>query len=191
MSHLRTPVSPHTLTHPQTNLVKIEEKVAEHPDKSLEELVSLKIINADQKASIQKKPTLQSQLAQFEEQLAQAKKLEQDYRTRLAEFEKTLVDKVEKEKAELVTETKDKAAAEAAAALKEKLLVLSQFLRLAAARRAEDSDGHEDENQALEGVLLNVYSGDDNAVATMLKLVEGVDEPTPSTTGDLLKTTCE
>ena len=165
--------------------------MAEHPGKSLEELVSLKIINTDQKASIQKKPGLQSQLAQFEEQLAQAKKVEQDHRARLAEFEKTLSDKFEKEKSDLIAETKDKAAAEANASLKENLLVLSQFLRLAAARRAEEADSTADENQALEGVLLNVYSGDDNAVATMLKLVQGVDEPTTSTAGDVLKTTCK
>ena len=43
---------------------------------------------------------------------------------------------------------------------------------------------------ALEGVLLRIYSGDEEAVATMLKLVHGADEPTISTTGDELETTC-
>lgn len=44
---------------------------------------------------------------------------------------------------------------------------------------------------ALEGVLLHIYSGDENAVATMLKLVHGSDEQARSTTGDTLQTTCK
>jgi hypothetical protein len=43
---------------------------------------------------------------------------------------------------------------------------------------------------ALEGVLLNVYSGDENAVATMIKLIEGSEEKTKSVSGDELQTTC-
>lgn len=43
---------------------------------------------------------------------------------------------------------------------------------------------------ALEGVLLNVYSGDDTAVSTMLKLVEGSNDKTQSVNGDELQTTC-
>ncbi|KAK0704783.1 hypothetical protein B0H67DRAFT_360149 [Lasiosphaeris hirsuta] len=172
-----------------TNLSRVSDLVAEHPGKTLDELVALKIINADQKASQLKKPALQAQLFQLEEQLAQHRKIEQEHRARIAEHEKALTDKFEKEKAELVAEIKEKAEAEASAALKTNLLILSQFLRLAAARRAEDIDSTADENMALEGVLLHIYSGDENAVATMLKLVNGADEQTHSTVGDLLQTT--
>lgn len=44
---------------------------------------------------------------------------------------------------------------------------------------------------ALEGVLLNVYCGDENAVTTMLKLIEGTDEKTKGVSGDELQTTCK
>jgi hypothetical protein len=149
------------------------------------------VINADQKAAHLKKPALQAQLFQLEEQLAQHKKVDQEYRARLAEQEKALTEKFEKEKADVVAELKEKADADAKTALRSNLLVLSQFLRLAAARRAEEADSTSDENMALEGVLLHIYSGDENAVATMLKLVEGAEEQTRSTTGETLQTTCE
>jgi hypothetical protein len=44
---------------------------------------------------------------------------------------------------------------------------------------------------ALEGVLLHIYSGDENAVATMMKLVQGADEQTRSTSNEALQTTCK
>lgn len=172
-----------------SNLSRLGELIAEHPDKSLDELVSLKIINADQKASQLKKPALLSQLAQLEEQLALHKKIDQDTRTRITEVEKTLTDKFEKEKAELASQIKEKAEQEAKETLHSNLLILSQFLRLAAARRAEEIDSQADENMALEGVLLHIYSGDEHAVSTMLKLVEGAEEPTHDTAGQVLETT--
>jgi hypothetical protein len=169
--------------------------VAEHKGKSLDALVEAKIINADQRAQRQKKPQLESQLAQLEEQLAQYKKVDEEYRTRSAadkaSLEKTLSAKYEKEKNEAIKEIKDKAAADAKKHLNDSLLVLSQFLRLAAARRSEEADPVLDENMALEGVLLNVYSGDANAVSTMLKLIDGSEEKTRSVSGDELQTTCK
>ena len=152
--------------------------------------MAAKIINPDQKAAHLKKPALQAQLFQLEEQLAQHKKIDQEYRARLAEQEKTLTDKFEKEKADAVAELAEKAKADSNQALRDNLLILSQFLRLAAARRAEDADSSSDESMALEGVLLHIYSGDDNAVATMLKLVNGEEEQTRSTSGETLQTTC-
>lgn len=156
--------------------------------------MAAKIINADQKTQVLKKPGLQAQLAQLEEQLAQYKKIDQEYRARVttekAELEKKLTEKLEKEKADAVAEIKEKAEADINKSIHDSLLVLSQFLRLAAARRAEDADAGLDENLALEGVLLNVYSGDENAVATMVKLVKGAEEPTRSTAGEPLETTC-
>ncbi len=175
----------------QTNTAKIDALIAEHSGKSLDELVSTKIINADQKAAHLKKPALQAQLFQLEEQLAQHKKVEQEYRVRLIELEKTLADKFAKEKADAVAEVTEKAKADANVSLRSNLLILSQFLRLAAARRAEDADSSSDESMALEGVLLAIYSGDENAVANMLKLVQGDDEQTRSTSGETLQTTCK
>ncbi|KAI0809427.1 hypothetical protein GGR55DRAFT_649916 [Xylaria sp. FL0064] len=175
------------------NASKTDPIVDQHKGKSLDELVEAKIINADQRAQRLKKPQLEAQLAQFEEQLAQIRKVDEDYRSRSAAdkaaIEKTLTEKFEKEKADTVNELTEKAAVDAKQSLHDSLLVLSQFLRLAAARRSEDADVGLDENMALEGVLLNVYSGDEHAVSTMLKLIEGSSEVTHSVTGDALQTT--
>jgi hypothetical protein len=175
----------------KTNTAKIDNLNAEHSSQYLDELVSLKIIKPDQKAAHLKKPALQAQLFQLEEQLAQHQKIDREHKVHLAEQEKALTEKFEKEKADVVAELNEKAEADAKSSLRGNLLVLSQFLRLAAARRAEDPEGTSDESMALEGVLLHIYSGDENAVATMLKLVHGSDEQTRSTTGDTLQTTCK
>ncbi|KAI1118095.1 hypothetical protein F5Y14DRAFT_401049 [Nemania sp. NC0429] len=176
-----------------TNASKTDSIVEQHKDKTLEELVDAKIINPDQRAQRLKKPQLEAQLAQCEEQLTQYKKVDEDYRSRSAAdkaaFEKALTEKFEKEKADVISELTQKAAADAKKYLHDSLLVLSQFLRLAAARRSEEADTGVDENMALEGVLLNVYSGDEHAVSTMLKLIEGSAEVTRSVVGDELQTT--
>ncbi|KAI6550395.1 hypothetical protein MCOR03_009470 [Pyricularia oryzae] len=176
-----------------SNITKTEAVVSEHKGKTLDELVKLKIINADQKASIQKKEGLQAQLAQLEEQLSQYKKIDQEYRTRAnqikTELEKTLSDRYEKEKADALAEVKAELSGAADKTLHDSLLVMSQFLRLAAARRGEEHDPELDENRALEGVLLQVYSGDEEGVATMLKLVQGSSEKAKSVASEPLEAT--
>ncbi|KAH6656692.1 hypothetical protein BKA67DRAFT_531951 [Truncatella angustata] len=176
-----------------SNATKTAQVIEQHKGKSLEELIASKIINADQKSQITKKPQLESQLAQLEEQLAQFKKVDEEYRTRgasdKAKLERDITEKLEKEKADALVAATAKAAADIQKIQHDGLLVLSQFLRLAAARRSEDADAAADENMALEGVLLNVYTGDENAVATMVKLIEGSDEKTKSVSGDELQTT--
>ncbi|KAK8920452.1 hypothetical protein VCV18_007755 [Metarhizium anisopliae] len=156
-----------------------------HAGKTLEQLVNEKTINPDQRAQIEKKPELQAQLAQAEEQLAQLRKVHEQYRSRAAnekaEWEKTL----EKAKADAVSE----AEASFQNSLKGNLLLLSQFLRLAAYRREEATDAESDESQAIEGVLLAIYAGDDSAVASMLKLVEGTEDKVLSVPGEQLQTT--
>ncbi|KAH7040335.1 uncharacterized protein B0I36DRAFT_8847 [Microdochium trichocladiopsis] len=194
--------NPHVLEL-QKNIRNINKKIAnasktdalidQHKDKSLDELVEAKIINNDQKAQRLKKPQLESQLAGLEDQLAQYLKLDEEYRTRgsadLANLEKSLTAKHDQEKADAIAQLKEQHASDATKTQRTGLLLLSQFLRLAAARRSEDADPTQDENMALEGVLLNVYSGDDTAVSTMLKLIEGSGDKTQSVNGDELQTT--
>ncbi|KAF4447710.1 hypothetical protein F53441_8788 [Fusarium austroafricanum] len=167
-----------------TNASKTDSLLSQNPGKSLDELVDARIINADQKAQILKKPELQKQLAQYEEQLVQYQKVDEQYRTRAAsdkaEWEKSL----EKAKVDAVAESK----AESDKALHDNLLVLSQFLRLAAYRREEAQDPESDESQAIEGVLLAIYSGDEHAVQSMLKLVNGSDDQILSVPGEQLQT---
>ncbi|KAI0202572.1 hypothetical protein F4808DRAFT_66696 [Astrocystis sublimbata] len=176
-----------------SNAAKTDPIVDQHKGKTLDELVDAKIINPDQRAQRLKKPQLESQLAQYEDQLSQYKKVEDEYRSRAttdkANLEKSLTEKFEKDKADAIRELTDKAAADNKKSLHDNLLALSQFLRLAAARRSEDADATLDENMALEGVLLNVYSGDEHAVSTMLKLIEGSPDTTSSVGGEELKTT--
>ncbi|SPO03369.1 uncharacterized protein DNG_06052 [Cephalotrichum gorgonifer] len=178
------------------NASKTDPLLEEHSGKTLDELVAARIINADQKAQVLKKPALKAQLAQLEEQLVQFKKVDADYQARLAAEKDSLKkelaeqqEKLEKEKADAVQEAKEKAEADIKVAVHDHLLVLSQFLRLAAARRAEEADPTLDENLALEGVLLAVYGGDESAVSTMLKLVEGSDDKTVNTSGEQLEST--
>jgi hypothetical protein len=120
--------------------------------------------------------------------------VDQDYKARIssekAELEKSLTEKFEKEKADALAEVKEKADEGTKKALHDGFLLLSQFLRLAATRREEGGDPNLDENQALEGILLKAYSGDENAVDAMLKLVEGSDETPRSVQGAPLTTTC-
>lgn len=174
----------------QSNATKTDPLIAENPGKSLDELVSLKIINADQKAQRLGIPELEEKSQQLIKQIEMLEEIEKEFKVKLAEQEKILTEQFEKEKAALVAELEKKVETESSKSLNSSLLLLSQFLRLAAARRAEDAETVEDEGQALEGVLLQVYSGDDNAVATMLKLVHGSDEQTISTSSETLQTTC-
>ncbi|KAF7550400.1 hypothetical protein G7Z17_g5755 [Cylindrodendrum hubeiense] len=168
-----------------TNASKTDSLLSQHAGKSLEELVDSKIINTDQKAQILKKPALQAQLAQYEEQLVQYQKVDEQYRARAVAEKAELEKSLEKVKADAISE----AAETSQKALKDNLLVLSQFLRLAAYRREEAKDPESDESQAIEGVLLAIYSGDDLAVQSMLKLVDGSDDQIVSVPGEQLETT--
>ena len=86
---------------------------------------------------------------------------------------------------------KAEAIADAIIEKRQNLLLLSKFLRLAAARRAADVDQTLDENQALEGALVEVYTGDETAVAAMEKLINGSDEQALSINGEKVNTTCK
>lgn len=163
----------------------------QYADKGLDELVASKIINTDQKAQILKKPGLEAQLAQYEEQLVQYQKVDEQYKTQAAAdraaLEKSLEKSLEKTKADAVAEAKKGFQK----SLQDNLLVLSQFLRLAAYRREEGKDPESDESQAVEGVLLAIYSGDESAVDSMLKLVNGTEDQILSVPGEQLQTTCK
>lgn len=161
--------------------------LAEHKGKSVDELVAARIINADQKAQILKKPALQEQLAQLEQQLDQYLKVDQQYRTKAAADKAEWEKSTEKAKADAVAEAK----AEFEKAQRANMLLVSQFLRLAAFRREEETDPESDESQAIEGALLLLYAGDDSAVDAILKLVQGSEDRIMSVPGEQLQTTCE
>jgi hypothetical protein len=155
----------------QNATAKVDAILAENPDKSLDELIASRKINADQKAQILKKPSLQASLAQLEEQVAQYKKFDEEYQARIAS-EKAALEALHKEELE---KAKEEARAESKKEEKESLLLLTKFLRLAAAKR-QTGDEDSEESKAFEGVLLQVYGGDASALATAEKLIQGSEE---------------
>jgi hypothetical protein len=183
------------LTASQTNASKVDNILAENSGKTLDELVAARKINADQKAQILKKPQLQASLTQLEEQIAQYKKFDQEYKARSqaekAEFEKAFTDKASKDLEEAVAGAKAEAEANALKEQKHNLLLLSQFLKLAAIRRGEDEAAELEESKALEGLLAQVYAGDATAVASMLNLIQGSSETITSVSGEALSVTCK
>ncbi|PVH98739.1 hypothetical protein DM02DRAFT_31260 [Periconia macrospinosa] len=167
---------------------KVNEIVAANPDVSIDDLVSSRKINADQKAQLLKKPALQAQLAQYEEQLVHYKKFEQEYQSKFAQ-EKEILQKGHSEELEKLKDTlKAEAVLEQKKVFREKILTLSRFLRAAAARRQLEEDDS-DLSKAFEGALLLVYGGDASAVGATEKLIEGSSDNVPSTEGIVLDVT--
>lgn len=172
-------------------MTKLDSILAQNPDKSLDELLASRTINADQKAQAQKKPALQSQLAQLEEQIAQYKKVDADYQSRLSSQHSQLTSTHQSEIEKLKASLHDEYEAKLQSTVREKLLVFSQFLRAAAGKRASEEDADSDETQAFEGALLLVYGGDDKAVDAAMSLIDGSDEQIPSVEGQLLPVNCK
>ena len=170
-------------------MTKVNEVVAANPGVSIDDLVSSRKINADQKAQLLKKPALQAQLLQLEEQLAQYKKFEQEYQNKINQ-EKEILLKTHSEEVETLRDTlKAEAVLEQKKAFREKFLTLSRFLRAAAARRQLEEDDS-DLTRAFEGALLLVYGGDASAVGAAEKLIDGTEDSVPSTEGTPLHVTC-
>jgi hypothetical protein len=101
---------------------------------------------------------------------------------------------LEKAHKEELEDARLKAAAEATESakqnFKDQLLTLSRFLRAAAAmRRAGDENSSE--SRAFEGALFQVYGGTEEAVASMLKLIDGEEEKIPSVDTEPLDVTCK
>ena len=86
--------------------------------------------------------------------------------------------------------TTSKAQAESTKQSKEDLLILSKFLRAAAAK-SQGGDETSPENRAFEGALLLVYGGEASAVTAMEKLISGSDEVVPTVDGTLSEFTCK
>ena len=168
---------------------KVDAIISENQNQSLDELVAARKINADQKAQALKKPALQAQLSQLEEQITHYRKLDQDYQKRMIQERQELETAHSEEIKKLKETYQAEAQQETPNLLKHHLLTLSRFLRAAAARRQKDDDDSE-ESKAFEGALLLVYGGDHSAVAAAEKLIEQSDDNIPSTEGETLQVTC-
>ena len=168
---------------------KVDSIIAENPGVSLDDLVASRKINNDEKAKALKKPGLQIQLAQLEEQVALYKKFDREYQQKIA-TEKALLQSAHTEELEKLRETlQAEAAIELEKTFKERILILSRFLRAAAARRQLEDDDT-DVTKAFEGALLLVYGGDASAVTAAEKLIQGSEDTVPSPEGVPLSVTC-
>ncbi|EPS27459.1 hypothetical protein PDE_02402 [Penicillium oxalicum 114-2] len=167
---------------------KTDAIIAENPGKSLDDLVTEKKINADQKAQVLKKPALQASIAQIEEQIGHYKQFAAQYEARI-EGQKAALEKLHQEELEAVRANAIADATESSARLlREQLLTLTKFL-CAAANMRHSGETESLESRALEGVLFQVYGGNQKAVDSMVKLVEGADEKVIGVEGDALEMT--
>jgi hypothetical protein len=134
---------------------------------------------------LERKPILQVQLKQLEEQLANYKSFGEEYEERFA-CEKAKL--VESHKAD-VEQAKHDALEEARSTYEQKkeedLLVLTQFLHAAASKRQTDAANTE-EGRAFEGALLLVYQGNKMSLTTLKNIVEGSEETVPDDKGTAL-----
>lgn len=170
---------------------KTDAIIAEHPNVSLDELVAQKKINADQRAAALKKPQLQAQLSQLEEQIQHYRKFEADTQDLLSKQKEELSAKHAAELERLKEEGRKEDAETGKTQLRSSLLLFSQFLRAAAAKRSEEDNADTEESKAFEGVLLLVYGGDQASVDAALKIVEGSDDKAPGIDGVATTISCK
>lgn len=170
---------------------KTDAIIAENPNTSLDDLVASRKLNNDQRASALKKPQLQAQLTQLEEQISQYRKVDSDYQSQLARQREDLTTQHQREIEKVKAEVKQEAEANSTKEIRKHLLLFSQFLRAAAAKRTVDEDAEQDENKVFEGILLLAYGGDQKAVDVAIKLVNGSEEHAPSIDGSTLPVSCE
>lgn len=170
-------------------MAKVDSIIKEHPDLSLDDLVATRKINQDQKAQALKKPALQSSLVQLEEQIAAYRKVEEELRQRFEGEQQHMRDAHQKELEEVRNAAKAEVSANSRSDIRQKLLVMSRFLRAAAARRQAD-DEDSDESKAFEGVLLLLYGGDVVAVDAAERLINGTQDKAPSTESVATEVAC-
>jgi hypothetical protein len=166
----------------QNSMVKVDAVIKENPDASLDELVAARKINADQKAQALKKPQLQSQLAQLDEQLTTFRRIEAENQAQLAREKEQMASAHAVELETARREARDvalaEAKAEAASRERDRLLLFTRFLAAAAYRRnMEDPQTEQSqENRAFEGALLLVYGGNAASVVAAQDIIDGSDE---------------
>ncbi|KAF2167997.1 hypothetical protein M409DRAFT_65561 [Zasmidium cellare ATCC 36951] len=172
-----------------TAMQKLDSVLAENQGVSLDDLVAQRKINTDQKAAALKKPQLQAQLAELEERQEHYRKFDSDYQVKFSKQRDELASQHQQELEKVKQELRAEATSTTSHELRSKLLLFSQFLRAAAAKRTIEEDADTDESKAFEGALLLVYGGDDKAVDTAINLIEGSDEQVPSIEGSPLPVT--
>jgi hypothetical protein len=164
---------------------KADAVISENPGVPLDDLVAAKKLNADQKAQILKKPALQAQVTQFEEQLASFRALAQELEERFAKERSSLVEAHEAEIASVKEKAVEEAEATKSKAVEEALRVVTHFLHAAASKR-QSEEADTEEGRAFEGALLLVYQGNETSLTTLKSLIDGTDDKIPDIQGEIL-----
>ncbi|KAK4580154.1 hypothetical protein LTR86_000357 [Recurvomyces mirabilis] len=172
-----------TINKRLAGLQKTDAVISENPGVSLDDLVKQRKINPDQKAAAEKKPQLQAQVQQYEEQVKVFRGVDHDYQTQLTKQKDDLTSQHQKELEKAREEANTSATSTSASDLRKKLLIFSQFLRTAAAKRNVEDNSDPAENDAFEGALLLAYGGDEKAVDAAVAIIEGSEELVPSIEG--------
>ena len=135
-----------------------------------------------------KKPALQTQLVQLEEQLSQYRAFAQELEERFSREKATLNETHEQEITRLKEEIATQSQPPEVKDVDEELKVISHFLHAAASKRqSEGADS--DEGRAFEGILLQVYQGNDTALSTLRNLINGSEEKVNDTDNNPLEFT--
>lgn len=164
---------------------KADAVIAENPNVPLDELVAQKKLNADQKAQILKKPALQAQVAQLEEQLQSFRSFAQEIEYKFTKEKSALVESHEAEVASIKQKVLQEAEEVKSKAIEEGLRVITHFLHTAASKRqSEDADS--DEGRAFEGALLLVYQGNETSLMTLKNLIYGTEDKVLDVQGEAL-----
>ena len=167
---------------------KTEATITESGGLSLDALLEKRKINADQKAQIQKKPQLEAQLSQLEEQQKNYTELIQDLEARFEQEKSSLVESHNAEIEKVREEATHSSTTASTSKVKDALQVACQFLHAAAYQRQREDVG-ENEKQAYEAVLFHLYQGNSSALDTLVSVVEGTEVNVSDPSGDPIEYT--
>lgn len=121
----------------------------------------------------------------YEEQVTQFRKVEKDLEDRFAVEKAHLIEQHQVELAKVREEVTAEAHKSMSKKLDGDLLILSQFLHAAAAKR-QTAEAESEEGRAFEGALLLVYQGNNASLTTLKNLIAGSDDKVTSTLGEPL-----
>lgn len=165
------------------SIQKTEGTIGENSGVSLDDLVKQKKINQDQKAQILKKPQIEAQLKQLEEQKRNfeefAKELEAKHDKEKASLQETHQAELQKAKDETQTardEATQHQSNESTTKVKDAIRTTCQFLYAVAVARGEEKKVEGPESQAYEAVLNDLYQGTQKSIDVLTNLVEGSEE---------------
>ena len=132
-----------------------------------------------------KKPGLQAQVTQLEEQLTQFRTFAHELEEKAVKEKSALLESNEAEIAKVKAEAAEEAEQTKLKAVEDGLHVVIQFLHAAASKRQVE-DAESDEARAFEGALLLVYQGNETALSTLKDLIYGTDSKVTDVEGQPL-----